>query len=62
MKVAARIPTRHGEFQLMLFTSSYDRKEHMALIMGEMWNIRRMSWCEYILSASPAMWSGFVAV
>jgi 3,4-dihydroxy 2-butanone 4-phosphate synthase/GTP cyclohydrolase II len=34
-EVAARIPTRHGEFQLMLFTSSYDEKEHMALIMGD---------------------------
>src|SRR5512141_1169978 len=34
-QVAARIPTRYGTFQLMLFTSSVDRKEHMALIMGD---------------------------
>src|SRR5512146_3388346 len=34
-EVAARIPTRYGTFQLMLFTNSYDGKEHMALIMGD---------------------------
>ena len=34
-QVAARIPTRHGTFQLMLFTTSNDNKEHMALIMGD---------------------------
>jgi GTP cyclohydrolase II len=34
-QVAARIPTRYGTFQLMLFTNSHDRKEHMALIMGD---------------------------
>ncbi len=37
-QVAARIPTRHGTFQLMLFTNTYDHKEHMALIMGEVEN------------------------
>ncbi len=34
-QVATRIPTRYGIFQLMLFTNSHDRKEHLALIMGE---------------------------
>ncbi len=34
-QVAARIPTRYGTFQLMLFTNSHDKKEHMALIMGD---------------------------
>lgn len=34
-EVAARIPTRHGTFQLMLFANDHDRKEHMALIMGD---------------------------
>lgn len=34
-QVAVRIPTRHGTFQLVLFSSDYDRKEHMALIMGD---------------------------
>ncbi len=34
-QVAARIPTRYGTFQLMLFTNNRDRKEHMALIMGD---------------------------
>jgi GTP cyclohydrolase II len=34
-QVAARIPTRYGTFQLVLFTTNHDRKEHMALIMGE---------------------------
>ncbi len=37
-QVAARIPTRHGTFQLMLFTNTYDHKEHMALIMGDVEN------------------------
>jgi GTP cyclohydrolase II len=34
-QVAARIPTRYGTFQLVLFTTNNDRKEHMALIMGD---------------------------
>ncbi len=34
-QVAARIPTRYGTFQLMLFTNNYDHKDHMALIMGD---------------------------
>ena len=34
-QVAARVPTRYGTFQLMLFTSTHDDKEHMALIMGD---------------------------
>lgn len=34
-RVAARIPTRYGTFQLMLFTNDHDRKEHLALIMGD---------------------------
>lgn len=34
-EVAARIPTRYGTFQLMLFTNNQDRKEHLALIMGD---------------------------
>ena len=35
-QVAARIPTRYGTFQLVLFSTNRDRKEHMALIMGDM--------------------------
>ncbi len=34
-QVAARIPTRYGTFQLLLFTNNYDHKEHMALVMGD---------------------------
>ncbi len=34
-QVAARIPTRYGTFQLVLFTNSHDQKEHMALVMGD---------------------------
>lgn len=34
-QVAARIPTRYGTFQLVLFTGPHDKKEHLALIMGE---------------------------
>lgn len=34
-EVTARIPTRFGTFQLALFTSSHDKKEHLALTMGK---------------------------
>ena len=34
-QVAARIPTRYGTFQLMLFTSNSDNKEHLAFVMGD---------------------------
>lgn len=34
-QVAARIPTRYGTFQLVLFTSNFDDKEHLAFVMGE---------------------------
>ncbi len=34
-EVAARIPTRYGTFQLMLFSTPLDNKEHMALVMGD---------------------------
>lgn len=31
----ARVPTPEGEFQLCLYRTPWDRKEHLALIMGE---------------------------
>jgi GTP cyclohydrolase II len=34
-RVAARIPTRFGAFQLLLFTSNFDDKEHLAFVMGD---------------------------
>ena len=34
-QVAARIPTRHGTFQLMLFSNNFDNKEHLAFVMGD---------------------------
>jgi GTP cyclohydrolase II len=34
-QVAARVPTRYGTFQLILFAGSHDKKEHMALVMGD---------------------------
>lgn len=34
-QVAARIPTHYGTFQLVLFTSNFDDKEHLAFVMGE---------------------------
>ncbi len=34
-RVTSRIPTRHGTFQLMLFESLADGKEHLALVMGD---------------------------
>lgn len=34
-KVGARIPTAAGEFQLYLYTTNRDEKEHLALVMGE---------------------------
>jgi len=34
-QVAARIPTRYGTFQLMLFTNNFDDKEHLAFMLGD---------------------------
>lgn len=34
-QVAARIPTRHGTFELRLYTNNVDQKEHLALVMGD---------------------------
>lgn len=34
-QVCARIPTNEGEFQLCLYTDPRDKKEHLAVIMGE---------------------------
>ncbi len=34
-RVTSRIPTRYGTFQLMLFESRADHKEHLALVMGD---------------------------
>src|SRR4030065_715107 len=34
-KVRARIPTTEGAFQLYLYHSSRDDKEHLALVMGD---------------------------
>lgn len=36
-KVSARIPTESGEFQLCLYQNDVDDKEHLALVMGEVW-------------------------
>ncbi len=33
-EVSTRIPTRHGTFRLMLFTSNADDKQHLALVRG----------------------------
>jgi len=35
-RVSARLPTDLGEFQLYLYTSNLDHKEHLALVMGEL--------------------------
>ena len=34
-QVTTRIPTRYGTFQLILFTSNFDDKEQLALVMGD---------------------------
>lgn len=34
-KVTARIPTRHGTFQLMLYHSNLDNKENLAFVLGD---------------------------
>lgn len=34
-QVCARIPTQEGEFQLCLYTSNQDDKEHLALVLGD---------------------------
>ena len=33
---AARIPTRHGDFQLCYYTNTQDNKEHLAFYMGDL--------------------------
>lgn len=33
--VTARIPTPYGPFQLILFSNNFDKKEHMAFVMGD---------------------------
>lgn len=33
--VSTRIPTREGEYQLCLYTTNHDTKEHLALTMGD---------------------------
>lgn len=35
-KVSARIPTRYGTFQLMLFAGGQDDKQHLAFVMGNL--------------------------
>ena len=34
-KASARIPTRHGDFQLCYYTNTLDNKEHLAICMGD---------------------------
>lgn len=34
-QVKSRIPTREGDFQLSLYTSEEDEKEHLALVLGQ---------------------------
>jgi GTP cyclohydrolase II len=38
-QVSARIPTEYGEFQLCLYTSNRDAKEHLALVLGEIYQV-----------------------
>lgn len=33
--VSARLPTRHGEFALHYYTNTLEKKEHLALVMGD---------------------------
>lgn len=33
--VSARIPTRYGEFQMVLYDNTRDAKEHLAFVMGD---------------------------
>jgi GTP cyclohydrolase II len=35
-KTSARVPTAEGEFQLSLYTSNQDDKEHLVLLMGDL--------------------------
>lgn len=35
-KAAARIPTEHGEFELLLYSQEPDNKEHLAFVMGDL--------------------------
>lgn len=36
--VCARIPTEEGEFVFCLYTNDWDHKEHLALVMGDVYN------------------------
>ncbi len=36
-RACARVPTRYGEFSLCLYTNNYDSKEHLALVMGDVY-------------------------
>ena len=33
-RVGARIPTRHGQFQLILYENNHDSKQHLAFVLG----------------------------
>ncbi|MEZ4684476.1 MAG: GTP cyclohydrolase II, partial [Caldilineaceae bacterium] len=41
--VSTRLPTTEGQFQLVHYTNGQDRKEHLALVMGDVQN------CEHVL-------------
>lgn len=34
--VSARLPAKHGEFQLLLYSNNLDEKEHLALVLGDL--------------------------
>jgi GTP cyclohydrolase II len=36
-EVCARVPTGYGEFQLCLYTNNLDKKEHLALVRGDVY-------------------------
>jgi GTP cyclohydrolase II len=34
-RVGARVPTRHGQFQLIVYENNVDSKQHLAFVLGE---------------------------
>ena len=34
-RVGARVPTRHGQFQLILYENNQDSKQHLAFVLGD---------------------------
>ena len=48
------LPTRYGDFRMIVFSSDIDREQHVALVRGDLGGLARRRWCACIRTASPA--------